>query len=301
MKRVISWILAVALLAVIGGFLLVTYQQADRLVHYPLEDRTPATKQPQDFDLQVEEVVLLNPDAQRLHGYFWPSTNGAFVMLQHGFKANRSYMLEEAKLLQDAGYGILVTSVRAHDLNDGNAITFGVREMDDLNTWYNYLTKEQSAKKGKVGLLGNSMGASMAIEYAALNQDIAAVVAVSAFSSLQDTINVSVEYFTGLPAFPFALMISLWAEVILGLNAKEVNATEAAAKLCNTPLFIMQGGQDIVVSVGSGQWIYDAACGDKELWFEEDLGHTKFDTKKPDEFKRRVIGFFDKYLLQSAS
>ncbi|MFT7178239.1 MAG: esterase/lipase, partial [Oceanospirillaceae bacterium] len=237
----------------------------------------------------------------RLHGYFWPSTNGAFVMLQHGFKANRSYMLEEAKLLQDAGYGILVTSVRAHDLNDGNAITFGVREMDDLNTWYNYLTKEQGAKKGKVGLLGNSMGASMAIEYAALNQDIAAVVAVSAFSSLQDTINVSVEYFTGLPAFPFALMISLWAEVILGLNAKEVNATKAAAKLCNTPLFIMQGGQDIVVSVGSGQWIYDAACGDKELWFEEDLGHTKFDTKKPDEFKRRVIGFFDKYLLQSAS
>lgn len=301
MKRVISWILAVALSAVIGGFLLVTYQQADHLVHYPLEDRTPATKQPQDFDLQVEEVVLLNPDAQRLHGYFWPSTNGAFVMLQHGFKANRSYMLEEAKVLQDAGYGILVTSVRAHDLNDGNAITFGVREMDDLNTWYDYLTKEQGAKKGKVGLLGNSMGASMAIEYAALNQDIAAVVAVSAFSSLQDTINVSVEYFTGLPAFPFALMISLWAEVILGLNAKEVNATKAAAKLCNTPLFIMQGGQDIVVSVGSGQWIYDAACGDKELWFEEDLGHTKFDTKKPDEFKRRVIGFFDKYLLQSAS
>ena len=51
----------------------------------------------------------------------------------------------------------------------------------------------------------------------------------------------------------------------------------------------MQGGQDIVVSVESGQWLYDAACGDKELWFDEALGHAEFDTKKPDEFKRRVI------------
>ena len=297
MRRVISWVLAVVLLVVIGGFLLVTYQQADHLVHYPLETRTPATKQPQDFDLQVQEVVLLNSDGQKLHGYFWPSANGAFVMLQHGFKADRSYMLEEAKLLQDAGYGILVASVRSHDLNDGNEITFGMREMDDLNTWYTYLTNEQGAEKGKVGLLGNSMGGSMAIEYAALNQDIAAVVAVSAFSSLQDTINVSVVYFTGLPAFPFAPMISYWAESILDLDVEEVNATKAAAKLCNTPLFVMQGGQDIVVSVASGQWIYDAACGDKELWFEEDLGHTKFDTKKPDEFKRRVIAFFNKALL----
>ncbi|MFQ3304894.1 MAG: esterase/lipase [Oceanospirillaceae bacterium] len=297
MKRAIGWILAVVLLVVMGGFLLVTYQQADYLVHHPLEVRTPATHQPQYFDLQVQEVVLLNPNRQKLHGYFSASNNGAYVMLQHGFKANRGYMLEEAKILQEAGYGILVTSIRAHDLNDGDEITFGVREMDDLNTWYNYLMNVQGVAKGKVGLLGNSMGGAMVIEYAALNQDIAAVVAVSAFSSLQDTINVSVEYFTGLPAFPFAPMISFWAETILGMDVAQANTARAAAKLCNTPLFIMQGGQDIVVSVESGQWIYDAACGDKELWFEEALGHAKFDTKKPDEFKHRVIEFFDKSLL----
>jgi fermentation-respiration switch protein FrsA (DUF1100 family) len=59
----------------------------------------------------------------------------------------------------------------------------------------------------------------------------------------------------------------------------------------------MQGGQDTVVSVESGQWLYDAACGDKELWFDEALGHVDFVTKKPDEFKRRVVGFFNQSLL----
>ena len=297
MKGVIWWGILALLLLVFSGFLLVTYQQAHRLVHHPLETRTPAKHQPQDFDLQVLEVAVRNTDGQKLYGYFSAGKNGAYVMLQHGFKANRGYMLEEAKILQSAGYGILVTGIRAHDLNEGDEITFGVKEIDDLHTWYNYLIHQQGAVKGKVGLLGNSMGAAMVIEYAALNEDIAAVIAVSAFSSLQDTINVSVEYFTGLPAFPFAPMISLWAEMMLDMDVEQVNATKAAAQLCHTPLFIMQGGQDIVVSVASGQWLYDAACGEKQLWFEESLGHAQFDTKKPNAFKRRVVEFFDQWLL----
>jgi len=297
MKRLAIWTLLVICLVVMGGFLLVTYQQADDLVHNPIENRAPVKHQLEDFDLQVQEVVVRNPDGQKLHGYFSAGSNGAYVMLQHGFKTNRSYVFEEAKILQDSGYGILLTGIRAHDLNDGDELTMGVREVEDLDTWYNYLIEAQSVGKGKVGIFGESMGGSIAIEYAALNQDIAVVVAESSFSSLQDTINVSVEYYTGLPAFPFAPIIALWAEIITGIDIEQINATKAAAKLCNTPLFIMQGGQDTVVSVESGQWLYDAACGDKELWFDAALGHVDFVTKKPDEFKRRVVGFFNQSLL----
>ena len=297
MVRVFGWVLGLIFLILGSTFLWLTYQQANHLVHHPLPLRSLLKYAPQDLDLQVIEVELINSDKQKLHGYFSGSRNGAFVMLQHGFKNNRSEMFEEAKILQDAGYGILVTSIRAHDLNDGDEITFGIKEIDDLHAWYNYLIHQRGAIKGRVGLLGNSLGGSIVINYAAFNQDIAAVVAVSAFSSLQDTINVSVEYFTGLPAFPFAPMISFWAELILGVDVEQVNATKGAASLCNTPLFIMQGGQDIVISVESGQWLYDSACGERTLWFEEDLGHTAFDTQKPNEFRRRVIEFFDQSLL----
>ncbi len=227
-------------------------------------------------------------------------------MPQHGFKQNRSEMLDEAKILQEAVYGILVTSVRAHDLNDGEAITFGVRESEDLHAWYRYLINSQGVTKGKVGLLGNSMGATMAIESAASNKGIAAVVAVSAFSSVDDTINMSVEYFTRLPTFPFASMILWWAETILNLDVGQIDATQAAAQLCHTALLIMQGGQDIDVSVESGewrvesgQWLHDAACGDGQLWFEDVIGHAQFVIKQPDEFKRRVVSFFNRSLLPS--
>ena len=296
MLKWIKRLTLVVLAVLLSGFAWVTYDQAHNLINHPKEMRELGTKIPADFGLAVQEVSITNPESMRLFGYFSASENGAYIMLQHGFKADRSRLLEEAKILQDAGYGVLVTSVRAHDKNDGQEITFGVREMQDLQAWYEYLLA-QGALPGKIAILGNSMGAAMAIEYASRNKDIAAVVSVSGFSSLQDTIDVSVEYFTGLPAFPFAPAIATWAEVLLGMDVAQVDATKAAAKLCQTPILVMQGGADTVVSVASGQWIYDAACGPKELWFEDDIGHTKFDRDMPDEYAQRVTQFFAQHLL----
>lgn len=288
--------LLMVLVVLLSGFAWVTYDQADHLVHHPKVNRELGSKTPADFDLHVTEVMVTNPQGMRLYGYHGASENGAYVMLQHGFKADRSHLLEEAKILQQAGYGVLISSVRAHDKNDGEQITFGVREMQDLQAWFDFLIR-QGADVSKIGILGNSMGAAMAIEYAARNPQLSAVVSVSGFSSLQDTINVSVEYFTGLPAFPFAPAIASWAEFILGMEVEQVNATKAAAKLCQTPLLVMQGGADTVVSVASGEWIYEAACGPKDFWFEDDVGHTKFDRDKPLEFAQRITDFFDRHLL----
>ncbi|MDP6969236.1 MAG: alpha/beta hydrolase [Gammaproteobacteria bacterium] len=278
------------------GFVWVTYDQAYKLVHHPLHKRKVVTKTPQQLALQVREVEIKNPQGMRLFGYYGAAKNGAWIMLQHGYKANRSQLFEEAKILQDAGFGVLITSVRAHDQNDGEQITFGVQEMADLQAWYEFILVHKEASD-KVGILGNSMGAAMAIEYAASNPNISAVVSVSGFSSLQDTINVSVEHFTGLPAFPFAPAIASWAEWILNMPIEQVDATKAAAKLCQTPILVMQGGADTVVSVASGEWIYKAACGAKEFWFEEHLGHAKFDRDRPQEFAQRISQFFGRYLL----
>ncbi len=57
--RVLWWFFGTVLVLVVSAFLLLTYQQADHLVHHPLQTRTPAKHQPQDFDLQVTELVLI--------------------------------------------------------------------------------------------------------------------------------------------------------------------------------------------------------------------------------------------------
>ena len=123
-----------------------------------------------------------------------------------------------------------------------------------------------------------------------------AVVAQSAFSSLNDTVETSVRFFTGLPPFPFAPLITFWAEREAGFDAGDIDAKKWIGKLSPRPVFLMQGGADVVISTSSGQKLYDAAREPRELWFDPAIGHARFDTARPEEYERRVSQFFDRYL-----
>lgn len=267
---------------------LITHLPADR----SLPDRTPA-----DFGLPFEEVSVTTVDGLRLVGWLLPSTNGALVIAQHGYKSNRAEMLEEAAILQTHGYGVLISSIRAHDYSAGETISFGLHEMQDLDAWYQFAHRQPGVDAGKIALLGNSMGGSMAIQYAAQNAAIGAVIAHSSMSSLDDTIWTSVEHFTPLPPFPFAPLIVFWAERELGFDSAEINASAWIATISPRPVFLLHGGRDTSISAQSGDRLYAAAGEPKLYWFEPDLGHTQFDTVLAAEFEERLIAFLDAALL----
>ena len=56
-----------------------------------------------------------------------------------------------------------------------------------------------------------------------------------------------------------------------------------------------EGG--VYIPSNSGELLYAAAGEPKELWYAEDVGHCQFDIEKPEEYERRIVGFFDQYLL----
>ena len=292
-------ILAVGL-ALFVGMAVVARGQAHDLINNPIEARAALDASPADYGLPYEDVSVTSEDGLRLVGWYIPSENGAVIMAQHGLKSNRTALLEEAKMLHDHGYGVLLTTVRAHDESEGELISFGYHEMKDWEAWYQFLMTQDDVDPEKIAVLGNSMGATQAIQYAALNDDIVAVVAHSPFSSIDDTVAVSVTAFTGLPAFPFAPMVLFWAEQELGLDSAEIDAKLWIDDISPRPVFILQGGKDTVVSTNGGELLLAAAGDPKELWFEEDLAHVDFDTQLPEEFEERVVGFFDQYLFPEA-
>jgi dipeptidyl aminopeptidase/acylaminoacyl peptidase len=289
-------VVGILLLAVIG-VLSVTRNEAHNLITAPMETRKFPEETPARYGLPYEGVEIMSSDGLKLAGWFVPSQNGAVIMMQHGYKSTRKELLNEAEMMYRHGYGILLMTVRAHDQSDGEMITFGLNEVNDLEAWYQYLIARDDIDLDKIGILGNSYGGMLAIQYAAQNENIRAVVADCAFSSLNDTVSTSVEYFTDLPAFPFAPLIVFWAERETGFKTEDIDATKWIAQLSPRPVFLMQGGADVVISADSGQRLYDAAGEPKELWFDPELGHVKFDTERAEEFERRVSEFFDKYLL----
>lgn len=270
-----------------------TREEAHRLVSNPMETRRLPNRAPIDFGIVYDEVAIVTGDGLRLVGWYLPTRNGALVIAQHGYKSDRSEMLNEAAVLHEHGYGVLITSMRAHDLSDGETISFGRKEIDDLGLWYRFGLTLPGVDPTRIGALGNSLGGSIVIELAARTPGIRAVATNSAFSSLADTLETSVRFYTGLPPFPFAPIIAFWAERETGMTVSEVDASRSIGAISPRPVLIMQGGADVVISISSGQRLFDAAGEPRTLWFDPQVGHSRFDTARPDEFKRRITEFFD--------
>lgn len=294
--RRLGWAATTLILLACIGAVYESWSEARRLVTNPRATRKVPLKTPADFGLTYQEVGVTTKDGLHLVGWYLPGRNGALVIAQHGYKSQRGEMLEEAQMLARHGYGVLVTSFRAHDLSDGDTISFGVREVGDLDAWYRHALTLPGVDPHRISMLANSMGAVIAIEYAARQPGLRALVAHSAFSSLPATIDNSVAFYTGLPPFPFATLIRFWAERRIGVNADEIDATRWIGQISPRPVLILQGGADTKVSPESGRLLYAAASQPKELWFESQLGHANFDLQLPAEYERRVVGFFDRAL-----
>jgi uncharacterized protein len=304
MRRWIVIALSLVGAAVVVAAVLVAVRarsEAHNLLHNPMETRTLPGRTPGDFAMAFEDVGVTTSDGLSLVGWYIPSKNRAAVIAQHGYKAHRGEMLEEAAMLAHRGFGVLITTFRAHDLSEGSLITFGREEMKDLEAWDRFLRRRADVDPARIGFLGNSLGGTLGIQYAAEHAEIAAVATSSAFSSLSDTIDRSVRFFTGLPPFPFATLITFWAEREAQFDAGEVDAKRWIGRLSPRPVFLMQGGADVVISKQSGEWLLAAANQPKELWFDAKVGHANFDRARPEEFARRVGGFFEKYLTAAGA
>ena len=297
--------LATGLILVVGalttsGMFWVARREAARLVTHLPDERPPIERTPADVGMDYRDVQVTTSDGLRLAGWWTPSKNGAAVIVQHGYKTNRStQLLEIAATLARGGYGVLLSSLRAHDLNDGRVISFGLEEMKDLSAWLAFIQTLEGVDPSRIGIFGNSLGGSLAIQLAAQTQSIKAIVTHSAVASVRSTVATSIAYFTGLPPFPFTPMILFWVEQDWAMEPHLLDFTMWIAALDSQPILLMQGGADVVVAPESGQLLYDAAREPKELWFEPDLGHVDFQRERSQEFSDRVVGFFNRHLLNS--
>jgi alpha-beta hydrolase superfamily lysophospholipase len=293
-RAVVRTSLIVLVLAV-GAFGWKTRDEAHTLVTNPRATRKVAAATPADRQMPFDDATVTTADGFRLLGWFVPAEGArATVMLVHGYKDHRGSLLGVAEILHRHGYNALLLSLRAHDQNDGEMISFGLREMADLEAWDTYLHARPEVDPERLALFGASMGGTIGLGYAAGHPDIRAVITDGAFSSVADTAATSIRFFTGLPAFPFAPAIVFWMEREIGGNADELDATRWIGKIAPRPLLLMQGGADTVVSAESGQKLFDAAGEPRELWFEPTVGHTQFLKMMPEAFEEHLTRFLDR-------
>jgi dipeptidyl aminopeptidase/acylaminoacyl peptidase len=256
----------------------------------------PMTSTPAERGLSFEPVTFAGRDGLRLAGWYIPSRNGATIILCHGLGINRADMLPQAVLLAEHGYGSFLFDFRAHGESEGEMVTYGYAETDDVLAAVDYLLSRPDVDRQRIGILGGSLGAATALRAAARSTQLKAVVAESAFTSLEDEVASSFRAVSGLPAFPFAPFTVAFAQRQTGLRISEVRPIDDIPSIAPRPVFIIHGTYDEVIPAEQGLRLYEAAGEPKELWMVDLMGHRSALGVWPDEYERRVIGFFDQAL-----
>ena len=110
--------------------------------------------------------------------------NGDWVVLFHGRSQNRLSMIDYANFLLASGYSVVMMDARAHGESGGTIATYGHLERHDSSAILDALTA--SERVGRIFALGESMGAAIGLQSAAIDPRISAVVAEGAFRNLHE-------------------------------------------------------------------------------------------------------------------
>ena len=167
LKITLTFVL-ILLLIILIGINILTRSTALDIVRQPMQERIdeglwPPERTPGDFGRTFEEVSTVTEDGLKLTGWYLPGENGATLMIQHGSPGGRQDGLYEAAFLNEAGFNVLLGSFRAHDDCDGELITFGYYEIQDIEAWHKYLLGRNDIDPSRIGLFGESMGGGSSI------------------------------------------------------------------------------------------------------------------------------------------
>ena len=238
-------------------------------------------------------VTFTSSDGLELSGWYVPSKNRAAVILVHGGGGDRTGAEDHAQLLARNGYGVLLYDSRGRGESEGSPTVIGWGWQKDVAGAIAFLRERQDVDPERIGGLGLSTGADVLIEVAAERRELKAVVSDGATAaSFADVRNLK-----GIDsATPYWWTMYTAARVLSGESPGEP-LEELVAEIAPTPLLLIAASRGFEAERDFNR-IYAAAAREPfEFWDLPDVGHTAAVRERPEEYERRVVGFFDKALL----
>jgi dipeptidyl aminopeptidase/acylaminoacyl peptidase len=225
---------------------------------------------PAQIGLVYEDVRFAARDgAADIAGWFIPGEGIApAIIMVHGRDASRTAavkgsFLQEAKLLHDAGYSVLMIDLRGHGQSSDARFTFGLKERSDVLGAVDWLL-QRGVAPGQIGVLGLSLGAAASIGAAAEDLAIGALVTDSGFADINVLIEQQWERASGLPR-PFLYAALLMARLMTGVDLTQSQPARELAQIAPRPVLLIHCEADDYIPVASLHSLL-AAYPEAETW-----------------------------------
>ena len=181
---------------------------------------------------------------------------GVIVCL-HGLTERKEAMLTVAESFAEAGYIGVAPDLRGHGLSGGRYTSLGFHEKRDMMALLDTLAG-MGCDVSRTGVLGGSLGAATAIQWAGIDPRVKAVVAVAPFAELRNELDFMYRQHNVGP-IKAALLESAAQEV--GRFRIEDVAPIAAVRTMDTPILLAHGKNDDIIPVIESRRLFLAARG----------------------------------------
>ncbi|NNL95007.1 MAG: alpha/beta hydrolase [Xanthomonadales bacterium] len=235
------------------------------------------TASPADIGLAFEDVNVLTPDGEKLHGWYIHAAQArGAVLFFHGNAGNISHRLESIAKFNRLGLEVLIIDYRGYGQSTGKAGERGL--YTDAEAAWDYLVFQKGLAPDRIVIFGRSLGGAVAAQLASRQQP-GGLILESVFSS---GIDMARTLYRFLPA-----------RLITRL---EFPVTEFVARI-DCPVLVIHSRDDEIIPYAMGQRVFQAVSSARKSFLEIRGGHnTGFilseDTYLPAlaAFTRQVLG-----------
>jgi pimeloyl-ACP methyl ester carboxylesterase len=177
------------------------------------------------------------------------------VIYLHGVSDCRASGAGVMERFRKRGFDVVAYDSRAHGESGGDACTYGVFEKEDLRRVL------EAVKPGPVVLIGSSLGAAVALQLAADEPRVTAVVAAESFSDLRTVATERAPFFFTSGVIEKAFKLAAES----GHFSIDSASPVVAAKTIKAPVLLIHGDADVDTPPAHSQRIFAALTGRKQL------------------------------------
>lgn len=222
------------------------------------------------------------------------------LFIFHGIRDRMDSLLSVGRKFYRQGYRVVLVDSRGHGSSSGDYLTYGVKESDDVKRIVDTLIAE-GYQMSTIGVLGYSFGGSIALQWAAKDPRVKAVITVSTFSSLRAIVPEYVRAY--LPLIHYLIPSSsvqsaiAKAEKIADFDADQADGVKAASKL-TIPILFIHGQNDKKINPNHARKLHQAAKN-STLVLIKDANHDTIFGQYGADVDAAMMPFFKKYLVNN--
>ena len=253
---------------------------------------------PTEFDVESSVVALESVDGVSLTAYevAVESPKGVVICLGGIHSATITNWYGHSKLFADNGFASVLLDVRSHGRSDGEKIYAATREWMDVDAAVEYIRSKELYNGVPIIAMGLSMGAATAVVATGRNENIDALIALSAYSDWAYNFDLNAEQV--VPKF-VAKMLSPFVAVVTRLrfgNMATITPRNEIKKLGNRPALLVQSVGDKLVPYGNFVELV-AAAPQVQRWVLKGDNHCIIDDfvhpQNSEQYCKRIVEFLN--------